>query len=377
MSIPDLAIEGDLQAVRALAGKAAGDKPACLAAWSDQPGRLAGIADVLALFRRANCPDIRICGRPDGTNYSAGEVVLSIEAPASLLIKLRSQVAALLSVSGTASLMHALAADAGPAELVEDFASASPPEVWPRLAVAAAIGGAVGTTARVGHAATLARFGIGGQRIRVGTNEEREYKLCPVVPHALASLHSGSIIEAAADFHPSCRDMPLIVPIDCEGRERDTATSAVRQFHTELHAVLLDIPAGHLHQGGHETTVRAMEMRILSSVADRLAAMKALDKYGFGAGVTIEAVYAIRDLLNTLGGRQTKIAVPIVDAEHLRALRACAAPVDIVFFRGPPPFAPFHAEMVRVQEDGTWVDRPRTRREQVLATLADLPPLTL
>ena len=133
---------------------------------------------------------------------------------------------------------------------------------------------------------------------------------------------------------------------------------AAQRFGSSLEAVRLDVPPDRLHQGGHEKAVRTLEMRILSQAGDRAAAQVALEKFGFGPGLTIEAVYAMRDLLDSLGTRSTRIVVGgDIDAEKLRAFRACQAPVDAVETDRWVEFAEFSSEIIRVLGDGQSVPR--------------------
>ena len=138
----------------------------------------------------------------------------------------------------------------------------------------------------------------------------------------------------------------------------------------------MDTAANRIHQGGHEKPTRTLEMRILSRVEDRPTAMAALERYGFGPGVTIELVYAIRDLLDSLGAKSTRILVSSgFDLEKVRAFRACKAPMDGIGTGSWVDFAVFTSDILRVHEQGQWVSRCKVGRAEELHEPPDLPTL--
>src|SRR5262249_47894511 len=159
----------------------------------------------------------------------------------------------------------------------------------------------------------------------------------------------------AAAYHARFPEEPLTVLIDFEGRERDVVNEAVQRFGSSLHAVRLDTPGNRIHQGGHERPNRALEMRILSQVPDRAAAQQALDRYGFGPGVTIEAAYGIRDLLDSIGARATKLVVSSgFDLEKVRAFKSCHAPMDAIGTGSWVGFSVFTSDIIGMFENGEW-----------------------
>jgi nicotinate phosphoribosyltransferase len=376
MSISDLADEYFNRSHITVRGTAVEQLRVCYAVFCRKPGRLTGIADVLDLVRRRGGPASVVRGRTDGYEYAAGEVVLTIEGTFGSLVTLETEYLGMLSMSGAATGMAALADAAGPVPVIDMAARHFPPELAARIGAAAAIGGAAGTSTRAGHAAAHARYGVGGDRIRVAPGGPREFKLYGTIPHALNAAYGGSSVESAAAFHERNPVVPLIVLLDFEGTERDVITAAASRFHLDLYGVRLDVPMNRIHQGGHEKPVRALEMRVLSSVPDRPAAMAALERYGFGPGVTIESVYATRDLLNSSGAKHAKIVVSSgFDAEKVRAFRACGAPMDFVGSGSWVDFHVFTSDIVRVWEDGAWKPRCKAGRAEELREPPDLPVL--
>ena len=277
----------------------------CYAVFSRQSGLLAGVGDVLDLVRGYAGPGVVVRGKSDGDSFAAREVVMTLEGPFGALVTLETEYLGMLAMSGAAANMAAVVTAAGEVKVIDMAARHFPPELAGRIGVAAAIGGAIGTSTRAGYAEAHARFGVGGERVRIAGREPGEFKLYGTIPHALNAMYEGNSVESAAAYHERHPRIPLTVLIDFEGRERDTVAAAVLRFHSDLFAVRLDVPGNRIHQGGHEKTARAMEMRILSQVKDRAAAMAALGQYGFGPGVPIESVFAARDLLDSLHAKNT------------------------------------------------------------------------
>jgi nicotinate phosphoribosyltransferase len=376
VSVSDLADEYFNRSYTTVRGTPREERRVCYGVFCREAGRLAGVSDVLDLVRLRGGPGIVVRGKPDGESFSPGEVVLTIEGPFGPLVTLETEYLGMLSASGAAASMAELVEAAGNVPVVDMSARHFPPELQLRLAAAAAIGGAAGTSSRAGHAEVHARFGIGGERIRIGSGAAREFKLYGTIPHALNAVFEGSSIESAAAYHERHPKIPLVVLVDFEGAERDVISAAVQRFHLDLYGIRLDVPGNRIHQGGHDKPVRALEMRILSSVKDRSAAMEALQKYGFGPGVTIESAYATRDLLDSLNAKHTKIVVSSgFDVHKVRAFKACNAPMDFIGTGSWVRFSVFTSDILRVQEDGEWRPRCKAGRAEELREPPDMPVL--
>jgi len=373
MSTCDLADEYFNRSLATVRGTERQHRQVRYAVFSRTPGLLTGVADVAGLLRRRCAGPVTLRSQPEGRAFAAGEVVMTIEGPFGQLVCLETEILGLLALSGAAGMMAEIVAAAG-VPVIDMAARHYPPELIPRLAVAAAVGGAAGTSTRAGHAEVHARFGVGGDRIRIADGPARPFQLYGSIPHALNAVFEGSSIESAAAYHERCPKVPLTVLIDYEGRERDVVAEAVRRFGSSLYAVRLDTCGNRVHQGGHEKTERALEMRILSQAADRAAAAAALERYGFGPGVTIEETYAIRGLLDSLGAKSTRILVSSgFDLQKVRAFAACRAPIDAIGTGSWVCFAMFTADVVAVLENGQWVPRCKAGRAEELQVPESLP----
>lgn len=349
----------------------------CYAVFCREPGMMCGVADIVDLLTD-HCPgSVVLRGKSDGQTFEAGEVVLTLEGAFGELVALETMYLGILSLSRAAANMAAMVEAAGEGIDVVDMAARHyPPELAAPVALAAAIGGACGTSTQAGHAAVIERFGVGGDHICIGSRPPKAFRLYASIPHALNAVFGGDSIETAVAYQSTYPNETLTVLADFEGRERDVCAEAVRRFGSGLDAVRLDTAGNRLHQGGHDTPTRALEMRILSQAPDRPAAQAALARYGFGPGVTIEETYAIRDLLDSMGARSTRIVVSSgFDVEKVRAFRACRAPIDAIGTGSWVGFAMFTSDIVRVQEDGCWIQRCKAGRVDEIIEPQDLPVL--
>jgi nicotinate phosphoribosyltransferase len=356
-----------------VAGTPRGQTPVCYAISCRRGGMLCGVADIVDLLTDHCQGPLTLRGKSDGEHFEPGEIVLTLEGPFEELVTLETLGLGILSLSAGAGNMADLVEAAGDAiQIIDTSSRRYPPELIAPLAVAAAVGGARGTSTPAGKTAAIERFGVGGDQIRVGQRDPVTFGVFGSVPPALASVFADHAIDGAAAFHTACPDALLSLSLGADRRERDTAVQAALRFGSGLDAVRLDTPKEQIHQGGHENPMRTLEMRILSQAPDRPAAQQALDSYGFGPGVTIEAIYAIRDLLDAQGARSARIVVTgEFDAQYVRALRACSTPVDTIETHGWVEFAEFTARIARVFEDGKWVTRTQAGPE---TTMSDSAP---
>ena len=352
------------------------DVPVCYAVFCRSKGVLCGVSDVLDLIRRRCTGPIEVRGQSDGDAFRPCEVVMTLEGRFGELVTLESELLGLLSLSAAAGEMSKIVDVADGVSVIDMAARHYPPEIATRIAVAAAVGGGHGTSTSAGHADVHARFGIGGDQIRIGSRDPQPFGLYGSIPHALNAVYSGSSIDSAIAYRARFPDLPLTVLVDYEGRELDVCVEAVERFGDDLHAVRLDTAGSRVHEGGSETTDRAMEMRILSQASDRHEAMAALERYGFGTGVTIEMVFRVRDLLNRLGARQTRIIVSgRFDLDKIRAFKACNAPMDAVGTGSWVKFGVFTSDIIRVHEAGQWTPRCKAGRRAELIEREELPLL--
>lgn len=374
MYTSDLADEYFNRSVEAVRGRPEADRLVRYAVFSRGGGRLCGAAEVAALVNDRCGGPVKVCSLPEGTSFEARQIVMTLEGRFIELVALETEYLGMLSLSAAARTMAEMVEAAGNVPVIDMAARHYPPELIPRIAVAAGVGGAKGTSTRAGHAEVHARFGIGGDRIRIGESEPQEFKVYGSIPHALNAVFNGSSIESAAAYHDACPSVPLTLLVDFEGRERDIVADAVDRFGVDLHAVRLDTPGNRVHQGGHNNADRALEMRILSSATDRRAAMEALRRHGFGPGVTIEAAYSIRDLLDRLGARSTKIIVSSgFSLEKVRDFVSCKAPMDAIGTGSWVSFSMFTSDITHVSRGEEWVVECKAGRREELDDSLELP----
>ncbi|HOW70014.1 MAG TPA: hypothetical protein PKY77_05375 [Phycisphaerae bacterium] len=341
-----------------------------------EPGMITGMQDVLELINN-HCPGpVTVRALSDGDRFEPMHIVMTLEGPFGQLVTLETTYLGILSLSAATANMAAIVEAANPAQVIDMAARHYPPELLVAIAEAAAVGGAAGTTTPLGHAAVITRYGISDDRIQIGSRDSTSFRLHATIPHALNAVYGGNSIESAAAYNHRCPAASLTVLLDDEGRERDICSEAVKRFGSSLYGVRLDTPANRVHQGGHEKADRALEMRILSQVppADRKAAMAALARHGFGPGVTIEAAYTIRDLLDKLGSRHTRLVLSgDFDLDKVRAFRLCNAPADYITTGSWVRFGIFTSDILRVFENDHWIPRCKTGRGGELIEPDGLP----
>lgn len=280
------------------------------------------------------------------------------------LVILETTYLGMLAFSGPATHMDEIVRAAAGVPIIDMAARHYPYEIIQQTAYAAAIGGAAGTSTRAGHRYVLQWLGTGEpDTIRVGNGNTFEFKLYGSIPHALNAVYEGNSIESAKAYHAKLPQVPLAMLIDFEGRELDVCREAVREFGEALYAVRIDTHGGRVHQGGHDTPVPELVDRIVAGAADREAASAALNRYGFGSGVTIESAYNVRRTLDEAGAENTKIIVSSgFDAGKVTAFRAADAPMDAIGTGSWVDFLMFTSDITDVWENGRWSERSKVGR---------------
>ena len=346
----DLADEYFNRSYETVAGTPRENLPVLYGLFCRTPGIIAGAKDV-ADFLNGQCPGpLTVRALSDGEPFEANHIVMTLEGPFGQLVTMETTCLGLLSMSAAAANMAAIVEAAGHVPVIDMAARHFPPELVEAIALAAAIGGAAGTSTPAGHSVVHERFGQGDGRIQVGRQPPRPFNLYGTIPHALNAVFAGSSIESAAAYLERCPGTPLTVLLDFEGREKEICAEAVRRFSHEL------------------------EMRVLSQAPDRAAALAALQQYGAGPGVTIEAAFAIRDLLDSLGARSTRIVLSSgFNLEKVRAFKAAGAPMDYIGTGSWVAFSMFTCDILKVCEDGQWIDRCKAGRREELIEIPDLP----
>lgn len=370
----DLADEYFNRSYETVAGTPREEIPVVYAVFCRQPGMMAGVKDVADFLHGRCAGPLTVRALPDGERFEPLRIVMTLEGPFGQLVTTETTYLGLLSLSAAAANIADIVEAAGDASVIDMSARHYPPELVEAIALAAAIGGAAGTSTPSGHSVVHERFGTGDGRIQVGRQPPRYFNLYGTIPHALNAVYQGSSIESAAAYLEKHPEVPLTVLLDFEGREREICAEAVRRFGYQLSAVRIDTPANRIIQGGHNNVTRSLEMRVLSQARDRTAAMDALTRYGAGPGVTIEAAYAIRDLLDSMGAKSTRIVLSSgFDLDKIRAFRAASAPMDFIGTGSWVKFSAFTSDIIRVFEDGKWVDRCKAGRREELIEVPDLP----
>ncbi len=340
-----------------------------------KPGVLCGANRSVAFIDQQCVGPLRIRARRDGDLFAANEVVLIIEGMFGELVNLETTYLGMLAFTGAATNMRRIVEAARGVPVTDMAARHYPFEIIEQTAYAAAVGGAVGTSTRAGYHYVQKWLGIRhGDMIRASDEEPRSFKLYGSIPHALNAVYDGSSVKAAAAYHDRLPDVPLTVLTDFEGRELDVCREAYERFGPDLYAVRLDTSGSRVHQGGHEKPVKELVDRILAGVQDREAVRAALDRYGFGKGVTIEEAYNVRRVLDEVGAKHTQIVVSSgFDAAKVAAFRVCNAPMDSIGTGSWVDFTVFTSDISHVAENGQWLPRSKAGRAEEVIERDDLP----
>ncbi len=316
---------------------------------------------------------LHLRARHDGERFAPREAVMVIEGLYGELVNLETTYLGMLAFSGAATHMARIVSAAGGVPVIDMAARHYPYEIIEQTAYAAAVGGAAGTSTRAGYRYVHRWLGIGEERIRVNDHPPAAYKLYGSIPHCLNAVYEGSSVAAAKAYHAKFPDIPLTVLIDFEGREQDVCREAYATFGDKLHAVRLDTHGGRVHQGGSAKAVPALVERILASAPDQNRARAALDNYGFGPGVTIEAAFNIRQALDDCGAKNTQLLLTSgFDERKTAAFRACEAPMDGVGTGSWVDFLVFTSDITHVRDGHEWQPRSKADRAHEIS-IPDLP----
>ncbi|MCH7700411.1 MAG: hypothetical protein IID37_01870 [Planctomycetes bacterium] len=338
-------------------------------------GVLSGINRSVAFVTDQCVGPLRIHARRDGDRFDAFEAVMVIEGLFGELVNLETTYLGMLAFTGAASNMAEIVDAASGIPIIDMAARHYPWEIIEQTAYAAAVAGAAGTSTRAGHAYVHKWFGTGdGTLIRINGKEPSEFRLYGSIPHALNAVYGGTSIDSAVAYRQKLPDLPLTMLIDFEGRELDACRDAYRRFGDELYAVRLDTHGNRIHQGGTDEADPKLVEKVLANAPDRKLAQKALDQYGFGSGVTIQAAFNVRQALDSVGGRATKLVVSSgFNAKKVAAFIAAGAPIDAIGTGSWVDFLVFTSDIAKVMEDGQWVPRSKAGRQDEVALPDHLP----
>lgn len=318
---------------------------------------------------------LSILGLRDGDEFKSGEPVLIVEGNFYELVNLETTMLGFLSYSGAASSMREIVQAAEGVPVIDMSARHYPWQVIEEAALAAYLGGAVGTSTEAGY-----------RYVQKWYNPGDKFRCFGSIPHALAAATAEMAeqeglfpsVMAAKLFHQVFPEKPLTVLVDYEGRELDVANQAYEVFGDKLFAVRLDTHGGRQHQGtvniegGNPAELPDYFYRETGTDIDTLvwkfAAKEecpSLDvvKYLCGKGVTVEATFVMRDFLDSMGAKNTKIVVSSgFNRQKVAAFTHARAPMDMIGTGSWIRFAMFTADITHVWEDGGWKHRGKVGR---------------
>lgn len=151
------------------------------------------------------------------------------------------------------------------------------------------------------------------------------------MPHAFIGAF-GSTVEAAVAYARSVPDERVIVLVDYYGQELDDAVACYQALGDKLDSVRIDTHGGRYCQGVTNTESEgdfAALKRLTEGFGVQYAGRYA--NYAYGKGVTIEAVYTLRDALDKAGAYKVGITVSSgFTPEKVAAFIDCNAPVTTI-----------------------------------------------
>lgn len=320
---------------------------------------------------------LRILGLKDGDNFSAGQPVLICEGNCCELLNLETTNLGFLSYSGAAANMAAIVKEADGIPVIDMSARHYPWQFIEEVALSAYFGGAAGTSTQAGC-----------DYVHKWYPESRDNFSCYAsLPHAMAAIVAQMAekenifpsVMASLLFQKTFPEKNITVLVDYEGRELDVTKQAFELLGDKLFAVRLDTHGGRQMQGTISNENNYFQNRICylkekSGKLPRTLEMEFLEstpefkgiygKFCFGNGVTIESVFHMREFLDSIGAKKTKIVVSSgFNRDKVRAFRMTNAPMDFIGTGSWPDFMMFTADITHVLEKGQWVRRTKVGRE--------------
>ncbi len=312
---------------------------------------------------------LKIYGIQDGGIFCPKQPVLTVEGIFRELVNLETTILGYLSYSGAASSMHKIVKAANGVPVIDMSPRHYPWQIIEEASLAAYLGGAVGTSTEGGYNYVQKWYSPGDK-----------FKLYASLPHALAALVAEMAekeklfpsVMAAKLFRELFPEKPITVLVDYEGKELDVARQAFEIFGDQLFAVRLDTNGGRQMQGTYTSSKVYVGCR-LRNLKDDFCAIRNYEKhtisydnashYYIGNGVTIEAVYVMRQYLDSIGANKVKIVVSSgFDEEKVAAFVHAKAPMDFIGTGSWIKFMMFTADISHVLENGVWVKRTKAGR---------------
>lgn len=327
--------------------------------FSRKSGILCGINRAVDFIKDSASGPLIIKGLKDGNVFEPNEQVLEITGLYHELVNLETEYLGMLSYSGPATNMKNIVKSAGYIPVVDMSARHYPPEVTKYLGWASCLGGAIGTSTRIGY--DYAKSEI--QKNRLGCN----FDLYGTIPHCLNAVCSEeaekrSLLPSVLSgiyYNKAYPDSYLTLLVDYEGKELEVIKQAVDNLGDKLYAVRLDTHGGrNLNQNFPNYHYKT----------DNYLLKEDYPKYGLGKGVTIEATQIVRNFLDTQCGeigKKVKIVVSSgFNEAKVQAFKNSKAPIDVIGTGSwVEPFMQFTSDITFVYENNNFKSRLKCGRK--------------
>src|SRR3989338_5319694 len=342
-------------------------------AFARENGIVVGSNKSVNFIKENTYGSVKVMGLKDGDIFHSGEPVLIIEGNFYDLVVFETGYMGFLSYSGAAAEMAEIVRAANGTPVIDMSARHFPWQIIEETALAAYLGGAAGKSTQAGYDYVQKWYG-----------PVDDFKLYASIPHAMAAVAAEMAererlfpsIMAAKLFHEIFPDRPITVLVDYEGRESDVAKQAYEILGDKLFAVRLDTHCDRQMQGTIPVNVLGNANKVSEYFGEKTGwpldkfiryqedqGIEKVSKYCYGNGVTIEAVYIMRDFLNSIGARDVKIVVSSgFNKNKVKAFREAGAPMDFIGTGSWLRFAMFTADISDVWENGDWKPRLKVGR---------------
>lgn len=328
-------------------------------------GILIGSNRAVSFVKENTYGQVTISGLRDGENFISVEPVLTIEGNFYELVTLETTILGFLSYSGAATAMNKIVKAADGIPVIDMSARHYPWQIIEEVSLAAYLGGAAGTSTQAGYSYVQRWYNPGDK-----------FRLYASLPHAMAAVVCEMAgreklfpsVMAAKLFHETFPEKTITVLTDYEGRELDVVKQSFELFGEKLFAVRLDTHGGRNMQGNFSLNdrLRAREyllQKMGKNIGEVCKPGIDQEKYFTGNGVTVEAVFKMRDFLDQIGAKDTKIVVSSgFNEKKVAAFRKCNAPMDFIGTGSWVDFMMFTADISHVFENNEWFFRTKVGR---------------
>ena len=202
------------------------------------------------------------------------------------------------------------------------------------------------------------------------------FNLYGTIPHSLNAVFGGSSIESAAAYLEKHPDVPLTVLLDFEGPgRRRSAPRPPGASAISSHPVRIDTPANRIFQGGtRESASRPGDARSLAGCRSgrrhgRAEAIRGRSRRHHRVRLS-RARSARLDGLQIHQDRAQQRVQPGQGPRVPRRQRAHGLHRHRLVWVA---FSTFTSDIIRVFEDGQWVDRCKAGRREELIEIPELP----